>query len=122
MVDHHSLRLQTPVILKFLENELFGNLPERVVDCCWNSRGAVAEQADDLFGGPQGSLQTDPMNAPEVQWAERIMQKIDGTYSKQLLGDLLPKEQNISESPVRFFSLKRRKHSFELAVQTTLVR
>jgi hypothetical protein len=35
------------------------------------------ERADDLFGGPQGSPRTDKMIAAAVQWAERIMQKID---------------------------------------------
>ena len=33
--------------------------------------------ADDLFGSPQGSPRTDAMVAAAVQWAERIMQKID---------------------------------------------
>jgi hypothetical protein len=38
--------------------------------------------ADDLFGGPQGSPRTDSMIAAAVQWADRIMQKIDRTFSK----------------------------------------
>jgi len=38
------------------------------------------QTADDLFGGPQGSPRTDKMVAAAIQWAERIMQKID-TYS-----------------------------------------
>jgi hypothetical protein len=33
--------------------------------------------ADDLFGGPQGSPRTDKMIAAAVQWAERIMKKVD---------------------------------------------
>jgi hypothetical protein len=33
--------------------------------------------ADDLFGGPGGSPRTDAMIAAAVQWAERIMRKID---------------------------------------------
>jgi hypothetical protein len=33
--------------------------------------------ADDLFGGPQGSPRTDKMIAAAIQWAERIMRKID---------------------------------------------
>jgi hypothetical protein len=33
--------------------------------------------AEDLFGGSQGSPRTDAMVAAAVQWAERIMQKID---------------------------------------------
>jgi len=32
---------------------------------------------DDLFGGPQGSPRTDRLIAASIQWAERIMQKID---------------------------------------------
>jgi hypothetical protein len=35
------------------------------------------DTADDLFGGPQGSPRTDKMIAAAVQWAERIMRKID---------------------------------------------
>jgi len=36
--------------------------------------------ADDLFGGPQGSPRTDKMIAAAVQWAERIMKKVDSVY------------------------------------------
>jgi len=36
--------------------------------------------AEDLFGGPQGSPRTDAMVAAAVQWAERIMQKIDAQW------------------------------------------
>jgi hypothetical protein len=36
--------------------------------------------ADDLFGGPQGSPRTDKMIAAAVQWAERIMRKIDNVF------------------------------------------
>ena len=35
------------------------------------------DRADDLFGGPQGSPRTDKMVAAAVQWADRIMRKID---------------------------------------------
>jgi hypothetical protein len=35
------------------------------------------ERADDLFGGPQGSRRTDNLIASSIQWAERIMDKID---------------------------------------------
>jgi len=35
------------------------------------------DTADDLFGGPQGSPRTDKMVAAAIQWAERIMKKID---------------------------------------------
>ncbi len=35
--------------------------------------------AEDLFGGPQGSPRTDAMIAAAVQWAERIMRKVDST-------------------------------------------
>jgi hypothetical protein len=36
-----------------------------------------------LFGGPQGSPRTDKMIAAAVQWADRIMQKIDNVYSDE---------------------------------------
>jgi hypothetical protein len=38
------------------------------------------DTADDLFGGPQGSPRTDKMVAAAIQWAERIMRKIDSTF------------------------------------------
>ncbi len=33
--------------------------------------------ADDLFGTPNGSPRTDRLIEASIQWAERIMQKID---------------------------------------------
>jgi len=36
--------------------------------------------ADDLFGTPQGSPRTDRLIAASIQWAERIMQKIDDAF------------------------------------------
>ena len=36
--------------------------------------------ADDLFGTPQGSRRTDRLIAASIQWAERIMQKIDDAF------------------------------------------
>jgi hypothetical protein len=33
--------------------------------------------ADDLFWTPQGSPRTDKLIAASIQWAERIMRKID---------------------------------------------
>lgn len=36
------------------------------------------DTAGDLFGGPQGSPRTDKMVVAALQWAERIMRKIDG--------------------------------------------
>jgi hypothetical protein len=35
------------------------------------------QTADDLFGGPQGSPRSDKLIAASVQWAEKIMEKID---------------------------------------------
>jgi hypothetical protein len=35
------------------------------------------ETADDLFGTPQGSPRTDKLIEASIQWAERIMKKID---------------------------------------------
>ena len=37
------------------------------------------QTADDLFGGPQGSPRSDKLIAASVQWAEKIMEKIDST-------------------------------------------
>ena len=37
--------------------------------------------AEDLFGTPQGSPRTDAMVNAAVQWAERIMRKIDSVFS-----------------------------------------
>ena len=38
--------------------------------------------ADDLFGTPQGSPCTDKLIAASIQWAEKIMEKIDERFSK----------------------------------------
>ena len=35
------------------------------------------ERADDLFGGPQGSPRTDRLIEASVQWAEKIMERIE---------------------------------------------
>jgi hypothetical protein len=40
------------------------------------------QTADDLFGGPQGSPRTDKLISASIQWAEKIMEKIDGGYSR----------------------------------------
>jgi hypothetical protein len=40
------------------------------------------QTADDLFGGPQGSPRTDKLIAASIQWAERIMEKIDRQFGK----------------------------------------
>jgi hypothetical protein len=39
------------------------------------------QSADDLLGGPQGSPRTDKLIAASIQWAEKIMQKIDALFS-----------------------------------------
>ena len=39
--------------------------------------------ADDLFGGPQGSPRTDRLIAASIQWAEKIMEKIDNRCSER---------------------------------------
>ena len=36
--------------------------------------------ADDLFGTPQGIPRTDRLIAASIQWADRIMQKIDDAF------------------------------------------
>lgn len=38
------------------------------------------DTAGDLFGGPQGSPRTDKMVAAAIQWAERILTKIDNVF------------------------------------------
>lgn len=40
------------------------------------------QTADDLFGGPQGSPRTDKLIAASIQWAEKIMEKIDNRCSE----------------------------------------
>lgn len=35
------------------------------------------QTADDLFGGPQGSPRTDKLIAASIQWAVKIMDRID---------------------------------------------
>jgi hypothetical protein len=40
------------------------------------------DTADDLFGGPQGRPRTDKMIAGSVQWATRIMAKIDNVFGR----------------------------------------
>jgi hypothetical protein len=35
------------------------------------------QTADDLFGGPQGSPWSDKLISASIQWAEKIMEKID---------------------------------------------
>ena len=39
--------------------------------------------ADDLFGTPQGSPRTDKLISASVQWAEKIMEKIDERFSRR---------------------------------------
>ena len=38
------------------------------------------QTADDLFGGPLGSPRTDKLIAASVQWAEKIMEKVDDVF------------------------------------------
>jgi hypothetical protein len=35
------------------------------------------QTADDLFGGPMGSPRTDKLIDASIQWAEKIMERID---------------------------------------------
>ena len=39
--------------------------------------------ADDLFGCPQGSPRTDELIAASIQWAERIIQKLDSVHGNR---------------------------------------
>ena len=41
--------------------------------------------ADDLFGGPQGSPRGDKLIAASIQWAEKIMEKIDSVFCSSSL-------------------------------------
>ena len=38
--------------------------------------------ADDLFGTPNGNPRTDAMVAASVEWADRIMRKIDDVFGR----------------------------------------
>lgn len=38
--------------------------------------------ADDLFGTPNGSPRTEAIVAAAIQWADRIMKKIDNVFGK----------------------------------------
>ena len=40
------------------------------------------QRADDLFGMPNGTPITDRIIEASIQWAERIMEKIDSVYGK----------------------------------------
>jgi hypothetical protein len=42
------------------------------------------QTADDLFGGPQGSPRTNRLIAASIQWAQRIMEKIDDLFSSKI--------------------------------------
>jgi len=54
-----------------------------------NNRGVMAailtnlhmRTADDLCGCPQGSPRTDKLIAASIQWAEKIMEKIDERFA-----------------------------------------
>jgi hypothetical protein len=39
--------------------------------------------ADDLFGGPLGSSRTDRLISASIQWAEKIMEKIDERFAEK---------------------------------------
>jgi hypothetical protein len=39
------------------------------------------QTADDLFGTPEGSPRTDKLIAASVQWARKIMEKVDSQCS-----------------------------------------
>jgi hypothetical protein len=41
------------------------------------------QTADDLFGGPQGSPRTDKLIEASIQWAKRIMRRIDDLDSRE---------------------------------------
>ena len=39
--------------------------------------------ADDLFGTPQGSPRTEKLIAASIQWAEKIVQKVDEVFGNR---------------------------------------
>ena len=45
-------------------------------------RVCIMQTADDLFGTPQGSPRTDKLIDASIQWAERIMKRIDSVVGK----------------------------------------
>ena len=55
------------------------------------------QTADDLFGTPQGSPRTDKLIDASIQWAERIMKRIDIVCGKadrnSLLAVAMPLQQ-----------------------------
>lgn len=54
------------------------------------------QAADDLFGGPQGSPRTEKLIAASIQWAEKIMERIDtifGHFKDGTKGPLLPHQK-----------------------------
>ena len=53
-----------------------------VVFACYRLHMQPPRTADDLFGTPQGSPRTDRLIAASIQWAERIMQKIDKAFTQ----------------------------------------
>lgn len=42
--------------------------------------GLHMQSADDLFGGSEGSPRTDRLISASIQWAHRIMRKIDNVF------------------------------------------
>jgi hypothetical protein len=44
------------------------------------------DTTEHLFGGPQGSPRTDQMIAAAIQWAERILRKIDNVFGWPTIG------------------------------------
>jgi hypothetical protein len=47
------------------------------------------QRADDLLGIPNGTPIIDRIIEASIQWAERIMQRIDSLHSQMKLGNLV---------------------------------
>ena len=56
------------------------------------------QTADDLFGGPQGSPRTDKLISASVQWAERIMEKIDLVFRGKSRTELSDQNKQVVDS------------------------
>jgi hypothetical protein len=56
---------------------------KRVIDIMASILASLhMKTADDLFGTPEGTPRTDRLIDASIQWAERIMRKIDSNVEK----------------------------------------
>jgi hypothetical protein len=71
------------MIMRFSQSENV-ECKEPISTPAWRPGGGLITRhlntADDVFGGPHGRPRTDYMIAAAIQWAERIMRKIDNVH------------------------------------------